>query len=195
MRLRSYLIALAAIIIPTVVSAVNKETKVFMYGVVTSFNDSTVYFTDIQMLDSAWVDSKTGFLYSRENYSYQLRDNMHKLGIAHPTCITVFSKTRKDIEKKYFAMKKRYTSKGRYDVKYLTASDFQFEAVVPDESERKDKATLKKEAKQEKAELKQEKEQLKKQKKQDKTELKQSYKQQKLNKKEEKEGKKKENNA
>lgn len=183
---------MAAIFIPTVMSAVNKETKVFMYGVVTSFNDSTVYFTDIQMLDSAWVDSKTGFLYSRENYSYQLRDNMHKLGIAHPTCTTVFGKTRKDIEKKYFAMKKRYTSKGRYDVKYLTAGDFQFEAVVPDESERKDKATLKMEAKQEKAELKQEKTQLKQTKKQEKAKLKQANKQLKLDRKEEK---KKENNA
>ena len=33
-------------------------------------------------------------------------------------------------------MKKRYTANGRYNVKYLTAHDFSFEPIEPDDSEK-----------------------------------------------------------
>lgn len=129
---------MAAMLIPALTFAVQKHTPGYICGFATSFNDSTVYFTDIQYMDSTYTDSKTGFLYSRDNYSYQLRGHMQKNGVANPTCITFFSKKRKDVEKKYAALKKRYATKGRYDVKYLLASDFAFTPILPDESEMKD---------------------------------------------------------
>ena len=129
---------MAAMLIPALTFAVQKHTPGYICGFATSFNDSTVYFTDIQYMDSTYTDSKTGFLYSRDNYSYQLRGHMQKNGVANPTCITFFSKKRKDVEKKYAALKKRYATKGRYDVKYLLASDFTFTPIIPDESEMKD---------------------------------------------------------
>ena len=137
MKLRVYL-AMAAMLIPALTFAVQKHTPGYICGFATSFNDSTVYFTDIQYMDSTYTDSKTGFLYSRDNYSYQLRGHMQKNGVANPTCITFFSKKRKDVEKKYAALKKRYATKGRYDVKYLLASDFAFTPILPDESDMKD---------------------------------------------------------
>lgn len=137
MKLRVYL-AMAAMLIPALTFAVQKHTPGYICGFATSFNDSTVYFTDIQYMDSTYTDSKTGFLYSRDNYSYQLRGHMQKNGVANPTCITFFSKKRKDVEKKYAALKQRYATKGRYDVKYLLASDFAFTPILPDESEMKD---------------------------------------------------------
>ena len=137
MKLRVYL-AMAAMLIPALTFAVQKHTPGYICGFATSFNDSTVYFTEIQYMDSTYTDSKTGFLYSRDNYSYQLRGHMQKNGVANPTCITFFSKKRKDVEKKYAALKKRYATKGRYDVKYLLASDFAFTPIIPDESEMKD---------------------------------------------------------
>ena len=73
------------------INAANKRTKLYMYGVVTSFNDSTIYFTDIMEIDSVWVDSKTGFLYSRNNYSYQLRNYMRNKGVAYPTICILFN--------------------------------------------------------------------------------------------------------
>jgi hypothetical protein len=97
-----------------------------------------VYITDIQQLDSAWVDAKTDFLYSRNNYSYQLREHLKANGCATPTCVTVFAKKRKQIEKKYMATKKRYTTKGRYNVKSITKHDFTYSCIVPDDSERID---------------------------------------------------------
>lgn len=107
----------------------NKPAKVFMFGFSASFNDSTVCFTDIQEVDSAYLDSKTGFLYSRENYSYQLRDYLLKQGFTTPTCITVFARNRKDIDKKYAKMRKRYTNAARYIIKDIKEPDFTYQAI------------------------------------------------------------------
>ena len=117
------------------VQAVKRQTKVFMYGFAASFNDSIVYITDIQTIDSAWIDSKTGFLYSRDNYSYQLRDFLQRTGGEHPTCITAFAIKRKDIEKKYLSIKKRYTTKGKFTIKYIEVKDFQYRPMIPNPSE------------------------------------------------------------
>ena len=37
--------------------AKNEKQPTYLYGFATSFNDSTVYFAEIQLLDDAWVDS------------------------------------------------------------------------------------------------------------------------------------------
>lgn len=115
--------------------AANKPTRLFVYGFAASFNDSTVYITNIEQLDTAWVDVKTGFLYSRDNYSYQLRDYLKSKGVEHPTCITVYATTRKDAEKKYTSLKRRYTSKGAYVIRYITEDEFTYSPIVPDVSE------------------------------------------------------------
>ena len=136
MKLRKYIIAIASIVLfPTIACALNKQQAIYICGIATSFNDSTVYMTDIQMIENAWVDTKTGFLYSRDNYSYQLKDYLKKVGVSHPTCVTIFGKTRKEAEKKYMALKRRYTTKGKYDVKYIAADDFKYSVIVPNEDE------------------------------------------------------------
>jgi hypothetical protein len=106
----------------------NKPAKVYMFGFASSFNDSTVCFTDIQTVDSAYIDSKTKFLYSRENYSYQLRDYLKGKGFITPTCITIFTLKRKDIEKRLAKMRKRY-SNGKYIVKDIKSPEFTYQAV------------------------------------------------------------------
>lgn len=128
-----YLGVLVILFFATIANAANKQTKLYIYGVVTSFNDSTIYFTDIMELDSAWVDSKTGFLYSRDNYSYQLRNYMRKNGVAYPTCITSYARKRKDIEKKYAKVKKKYIEKKEFNIKYIPANEFKYIPIVPDD--------------------------------------------------------------
>lgn len=142
MKIRT-LLALALLLMPSLMFALQKQERLYVYGVATSFNDSTVYITEIQQLDSAWVDTKTGFLYSRNNYSFQLRDHLKANGFATPTCVTYFAKTRKEIEKKYVAIKKRYATRGHYNVKYVTKHDFTYSCLVPDDSERSDLQTKK----------------------------------------------------
>ena len=128
-------LALATAFIPVQAFSVNKLTPLYMFGFASSFNDSTVYITEIQKVDSAWVDTKTGFLYSRENYSFQLRDHLRSADNEFPTCNVFFAEKRKDIEKKYLKLKKRYTTKGSYMVKYVDTNGFHFEGITPDTPE------------------------------------------------------------
>jgi hypothetical protein len=112
--------------------------KAYMFGFVASFNDSIVYFTDIQTVDSVWVSSKKNLLAGGNHYSYQLRDHFaQQMNMPYRTCIVVSSLKRKDVEKKLQKMKQDYMvkNKGKYDVRFLTESDFRFQTVnmAPDE--------------------------------------------------------------
>lgn len=69
------------------------------FGVAASFNDSIVYFTDIQELDSAWIDDKSDFLLNRSDYSYQLKNYFEQKNILHRTCIVSYALKRKDIDR------------------------------------------------------------------------------------------------
>ena len=117
-------------------SAENHARKVFMFGFAASFNDSTVYFTDIQEVDSVWLETKNKFLYSRDNYSYQLKDHLKGIGQEHPACLVVFAEKKKDAARKDVKMRKRYVSnkKGQhlYNIKYINANDFRFKGILPD---------------------------------------------------------------
>lgn len=135
MKLRVTLMAIMVIAFSSITLAANKPSKLYVYGFSASFNDSTVYLTEVQELDTAWVDEKTEFLYSRDNYSYQLRDYLKAKGVAHPTCITTYAKTRKDVEKKYTKLRKKYAQGNSFDLRYITASEFQYSSIKPDDSE------------------------------------------------------------
>lgn len=114
-----------------------EQTKVYMFGFAASFNDSTVYFTEIQAVDDAWVYASHGrFLVNRDDYSYQLRNYLQRQGLEAPTCVTVYALGEKEIEKKYAALRQRYEgkkSKRNYFVKDLPATAFAYRSVEPDQ--------------------------------------------------------------
>lgn len=71
---------------------------VYAFGIAASFTDTVVYFTDIQILDSAKV-SKEGFLTHRDLYSYQLKNYVEDNGLQqNSTCMIYFSENRKKLE-------------------------------------------------------------------------------------------------
>lgn len=107
--------------------------KIYAFGFAASFNDSIVYFTDIQEIDSAWVGEKNEFLVNRENYSYQLKNYFNRIGLEHRTCVISYALSRKDIEKKYKKMKDKYVKAERFSIKDLDEKDFHFTAIKPDE--------------------------------------------------------------
>lgn len=107
------------------------QTKVYIFGMAASFNDSTSYITDVQEVD-AWINDKGNFLYSRESYSYQLRDFLQSQGFVNPTCITCFALSRKKAEKKYATLLKKNAAKGDANLRYLNAKDFKYAAVAPE---------------------------------------------------------------
>ena len=93
-QLKKYLfVATFLLTLATTASAKLVQTKVYLFGMAASFNDSTAYMTDVQEID-AWINDKGKFLYSRENYSYQLRDFLQSQGFANATCITCFALSR-----------------------------------------------------------------------------------------------------
>lgn len=117
------------------IQAAYKPTPGYIFGFAASFKDSTVYFTEIQRIDSTWTDARKGFLYRRGDYSNQLREHLKKEGFASPTCVTLFSAERKKVEKKYLKLRKKYTQKGGYNVKYIDFNTFEFRSIVPDKEE------------------------------------------------------------
>ena len=109
-----------------------KVPQAYMFGFVASFNDSTVYFTNIQKVDSVWVTKKKGMLAGRNNYSYQLREYFaEQRYLPNRTCLVIANVDRKKVEKKFVKMKNKYLVKSKkpYDVRNIADSDFKFTAV------------------------------------------------------------------
>ena len=72
---------------------------VYAFGIAASFNDSVVYCTEIQVLDSTALD-KNGFLPKRDLYSYQLKNYLeYDLKKPDYTCMIYFSESKKKLEK------------------------------------------------------------------------------------------------
>ena len=143
--MKRQLLALA-IMLTSALSASAKLNKqeIYIYGFAASFNDSTIYFADIQFIPDGWIDTKHDFLYGRDTYSYQLRDYLKTIGCDTPTCVTGFAKTRKKAEEKYLKLRSKYLSKGTYNIKYVNIYDFRYKTVSPDESELTEELSAKK---------------------------------------------------
>lgn len=132
---RLFLLALFTIagLFQTDISAKGKIVpEMYIFGFSASFKDSVVYFTDINKIDSAWIDSKTGFLLGRDNYAYQLKNYLTQdKNNPNRTCIVIFDTKKKKIEKKYSKLRAIYNNRNKstYDVKYINASDFKFQVI------------------------------------------------------------------
>ena len=108
--------------------------QIYMFGVAASFTDTIVHFTDVQQIDSAWINQKNNFLLERQEYSYQLRSYLEQQQqMPHRTCIVFYAFKKKDIEKKYQKMIQLYTKSKdglqHFDVRHLSRQDFAFKAI------------------------------------------------------------------
>ncbi len=145
------LTAIATILFASASLQAKEEMKrVYIFGMATSFNDSTIYFTDIQAVDSAWITGKAHFLVSRENYSYQLREYLEANGYKNPTCIVSYSTKLSSVKKKWQKLHDRYTAKPKakkkknglkteeaphYQIKIIGMENFVFKGIAPDRTE------------------------------------------------------------
>lgn len=123
-------------------SAANKKDNIYAFGFSASFNDSTVYFTDIQLLKDVVIEHKTHFLENREVYSRQLANHLADKGLSARVCVFIFNKNKKALEKKFAKLRKKYTKDGKYTIMYVGANEFQFE--VAEDNETQEVATSKK---------------------------------------------------
>ena len=159
----------------------NEPTTAYMFGFASSFNDSTVYFTSVQKVDSVYLTNKNMFLDNRENYSAQMKEYLESIGEPRRTCIVVFDRNFNKAEKKWTKLYERYSQKSKakrlksgekpkelptpWQVKNIDESKFMFKAVEPNDIEepktkeelKAEKKQMKENAKKQKAEAKEKK--------------------------------------
>ena len=99
---------------------------VYAFGISASFTDSVVYFTDIQILDSAKI-SKDGFLAHRELYSYQLKNYLEDNRLQqNSTCMIYFSDNKKKIDKEALKVLGKYKKNKSIVLQKIDPEKFRF---------------------------------------------------------------------
>lgn len=106
----------------------NRQTcTLFLYGLSTSFNDSTAYITDVQVVDDAYlVNGK--FLGGAADYCEQMNSYYSNKGAERRTNTVFFQKTREKAEKAYVKLRKRLNKRGIHPDP-LPTGEFVFNAV------------------------------------------------------------------
>jgi hypothetical protein len=85
-----------------------KSEAVYAFGVAASFNDTLVYVSAIQVLDSVKL-SKEGFLPKRDLYAYQLKNYLdYELKSPNYTCMIYFNKEKAKLSKELSKLQARY---------------------------------------------------------------------------------------
>lgn len=125
------------------VSAANKKSDIYAFGFSASFNDSTVYFTDIQLVKDVTIEHKSHFLENRDLYSKQLSQHLSDQEMPARVCVIFFDAKLKNIEKQFTKLKKKYAKNGKYELKYVGANEFQFKAIESDEEQQAESPTKK----------------------------------------------------
>lgn len=106
-------------------SAKPKKTQVWMFGFSASFTDSTIYISNVQLVDPVYIETSTGFLYDRSIYSLQVENFVEEqLGKPRTTCTIFFGKNRKKIDDKFFTIRRRYLKEDGMAVKSLEGFTF-----------------------------------------------------------------------
>ena len=101
--------------------------RVYLYGVSINFNDSTVYLTDVQYLDSAIINND-GSLRHSANYSTQLKVYLEgALNERDQTCAIIYSSKKKKLGKRFLATRKRYQQDKSKTLKQVGTDTFTFQ--------------------------------------------------------------------
>ncbi len=110
----------------------NKEKTVYAFGVAVSFNDTVVYYTAIQKLDS--VELKKGFLPKRELYTYQLKNYLeYELKSPDYTCMIYFSENKSKLGKEEAKLKSKYKQHKSFSLVPIAPEAFAFKYPKSDE--------------------------------------------------------------
>lgn len=104
----------------------DEPKRVYMYGVSIDFNDSVVYMTDVQHLDSIIIN-KDASIQNHAYYSMQMKVYLEgTLGETNQTCAVIYSDNKKKLEKRYLKMRKKYQADKNTLLKQIGADSFMF---------------------------------------------------------------------
>ena len=106
---------------------VTENDVVYIFGVGTNFNDSTVYMTEVTPMPYMRIDKKTKFLPYRAEFSLQFKEYLEgKLGLVYETTCIFFSADRKKASKYSFKLRKRYIEDGYSNIIVVDPQKFSF---------------------------------------------------------------------
>lgn len=109
------------------IDAKPKQTKVYIFGVSINFIDSVTYITDVQALEPAYIETRTGFLYDRSIYSQQLQIWVeYAKNQPNTTCTIFFDTNKSKLEKRYLKIRNKFTKDQTTKIKSLNAGEFKF---------------------------------------------------------------------
>ena len=127
-------LALIAILLCSAFTPKEKEKKtegVYLFGIAASFNDSVVYFTPIQLMDSVKLENT--FLPKRSDYAYQLKNQIESAtGKSDYTCMIYFNKNKTKLEKEALKVKTKY-QKSQLKLEEIAAETFAFKKPADEE--------------------------------------------------------------
>lgn len=133
------------------VQALSGQAKIVItpgygFGFAASFCDSTVYFTEIQYMDSLFMEDRSKLVIGTENFSAQLKTYMEsQLDETNRTCVFFYDVKQADLEKQRKKLWERYANpkkgQGRFIMKTVKANDFAFSCVdMSDQMDARSKA-------------------------------------------------------
>lgn len=113
------------------IKPVSDEDIIYIFGVGTNFNDSTIYLTEITPVNGLRLDPKTKFLPARSEFSLQFREYLEgQLGLVYETTCVFYSEKRSKAQKYAYKLRKRYLDQGYQNLIVVDPQKFTFK--LPD---------------------------------------------------------------
>lgn len=124
------LFALVALCAALQVSARDRQQYIYMFAYGTSFNDSTIYLSTVEVVKNATLEQKTNFLNNRLSYSNAFKQFLDvKYSGIHTTAV-FFNVKREKLEKMYLKIRRNTQKSRTMRLVEVPASDFRFPVLA-----------------------------------------------------------------
>lgn len=124
------LFALVALCAALQVSARDRQQSIYMFAYGTSFNDSTIYLSTVEVVKNATLEQKTNFLNNRLSYSNAFKQFLDvKYSGIHTTAV-FFDVKREKLEKMYLKIRRNAQKSRTMRLVEVPASDFRFPVLA-----------------------------------------------------------------
>ncbi len=124
------LFALVALCAALQVSARDRQQSIYMFAYGTSFNDSTIYLSTVEVVKNATLEQKTNFLNNRLSYSNAFKQFLDvKYSGIHTTAV-FFNVKREKLEKMYLKIRRNTQKSRAMRLVEVSTSDFRFPVLA-----------------------------------------------------------------
>lgn len=124
------LFAIVALCAALQVSARDRQQSIYMFAYGTSFNDSTIYLSTVEVVKNATLEQKTNFLNNRLSYSNSFKQFLDvKYSGIHTTAV-FFNVKREKLEKMYLKIRRNTQKSRTMRLVEVPASDFRFPVLA-----------------------------------------------------------------